>query len=439
MKKILIALCVLASIQIAGAQEQVKSVNAAKAALESAQAAAQNVKKNTKMATWLKLGQCYIDAYNAPMGNAWIGVGMQDLALLSAGEKPVSTEEVMVGDQQMTKQVFANRNYYFGANGQLQVIEVTQPICDNALEGALKAFQKAYELDTKAQKTDDIKAGIRTVGDKYNELAYNAYTFGDYAKASEFFELSFNAALVAPLAAIDTMTLYNAGFTADLVGNSERAKQIFEKCLEYNFEGNEGDIYAKLAAIAEKAGDKEGQIATLELGFSKYPQSQMILVGLINYYLSNGQNTDRLFDLLDKAKVNEPENASLYYVEGNIHVQLGQIEEAVASYNKCSEINPNYEFGYVGLGIMYYNKAVEVQEAAQNEFDDAKYLALASEFENTLKACIVPFEKAFEISKDNSTKAGIAEYLKNACFRFREEAEYGEKYEKYSAFVTENQ
>ena len=37
---------------------------------------------------------------------------------------------------------------------------------------------------------------------------------------------------------------------------------------------------------------------------------------------------------------------------------------------------------------------------------------------------------------DNETKGSIAEYLKNACFRFRNEgAEYQEKYDKYSSFA----
>lgn len=88
---------------------------------------------------------------------------------------------------------------------------------------------------------------------------------------------------------------------------------------------------------------------------------------------------------------------------------------------------------------MYYNKAAEIQEAAQNEFDDAKYLALVADFEKSLKACIEPFEKAFEISQDNSVKVGVAEYLKNACFRFREEDEaFLEKYNKYNDFVAGN-
>ena len=86
---------------------------------------------------------------------------------------------------------------------------------------------------------------------------------------------------------------------------------------------------------------------------------------------------------------------------------------------------------------MFYDLAVEVQEKAQEEMDDAKYAVLVEQFEQYLKGCIAPFEKAYEITKDPELKVSIAEYLKNACFRFREESgDYQAKYDKYNAIVT---
>ena len=71
--------------------------------------------------------------------------------------------------------------------------------------------------------------------------------------------------------------------------------------------------------------------------------------------------------------------------------------------------------------------------------DDAKYTALMGEFETALKSCIAPFEKAFEMSSDPEIKASIAEYLKNASFRFRTEGpEYQEMYDKYANYNPAN-
>lgn len=439
MKKILLVLAVIASMQAFDAQAQVKNPAAAKAAVEKAAAATTNPKQATKAAVWIKYGHTLIDAYNAPAGNLWTGMSRQDLQILGGNDKPVSETVAEVGGRQMTKLAYSNKNLYFNENGLLEIIEVTEPVVDGALDKALAAFQEAAKLDDKGKKTKDISNSLKDIADKYSADAYTAYSFGKMGDASVLFEKAVDAAATAPLSQIDSNSIYNAGFTAWAAGNNERAKGLFAKCLEIGYAGTDGDTYAKIADVCDKLGDKEAGKAYLEEGFTKYPQSQSILVGLINYYISSGEQTDRLFELLDEAKKNEPNNASLYYVEGNIKEKLGQGDAAVAAYRKCADINPNYEYGYIGEGIHFYNLAVDLQEKASTEMDDAKYMALVGEFESALKSCIAPFEKAYEITADAEVKTSVAEYLKNACFRFRtESADMQAKYDKYAAAASGN-
>lgn len=426
MKKILLALAMFAAIQVADAQ--VKSAADVKKSVEAAEAATQNVKKAVKTATWLKLGQEYVKAYDAPTGNILPGSNKTELTLMMGSEKPVSSEEVTVNNEKYTKDVYADKNLYFNQNGQLVIIEVTKPVYEDALERAVKAYQKAYELDEKHAKDKDVAAAFDYISQKYVSEAFNKYTFGDVATASKLFEKAADVEALAPLSKIDTSVIYNAGFTAMAAKDNERALKFFKRCydLGYYYEG--GEVFARLAEV-----DTLNTKKYLEEGFSKFPQSQSILIGLINYYLKNNEDPETLFGLLDKAKANEPNNASLFYVEGNIRAQLDQIDKAVVAYEECAKINPEYEYGFIGEGTMFYNRAIELQTKAQEEIDDAKYMALVKEFEESLKSCIAPFEKAFEITKDANIKAGIASYLKNAFYRFREEsAENQTKYEKYS-------
>ena len=426
MKKILLALAMFAAIQVADAQ--VKSAADVKKSVEAAEAATQNVKKAVKTATWLKLGQEYVKAYEAPTGNILPGSNKTELTLMMGSEKPVSSEEVTVNNEKYTKDVYADKNLYFNQNGQLVIIEVTKPVYEDALERAVKAYQKAYELDEKHAKDKDVAAAFDLISQKYVSEAFNKYTFGDVATASKLFEKAADVEALAPLSKIDTSVIYNAGFTAMAAKDNERALKFFKRCydLGYYYEG--GEVFARLAEV-----DTLNTKKYLEEGFSKFPQSQSILIGLINYYLKNNEDPETLFGLLDKAKANEPNNASLFYVEGNIRAQLGQIDKAVVAYEECAKINPEYEYGFIGEGTMFYNRAIELQTKAQEEIDDAKYMALVKEFEESLKSCIAPFEKAFEITKDANIKAGIASYLKNAFYRFREEsAENQTKYEKYA-------
>lgn len=430
MKKILFALAVLASMQVANAQ--VKSVADAQKGVQSAKEATENPKKAAKAATWTKLGEAYVSAYDAPAGNLWLNASKQELSLLMRGETPVSVEDVTVGGAQYTKEVYDNKNLYFTPAGVLTIIEVTKPVEEDALGKAVDAYEKAYSIDNKAK---GVAEALQNINQKYINEGYTYYQLGDYAKGSVLFEDAAKTSALKPLEKIDTNSIYNAGFLAQVAGDKGRAKGFYEECYKLGYFGKDGDVYAKLADV-----DTLNTKKYLEEGFAKYPNSQSILIGLINYYTQAGEGTDRLFELLNAAKQNEPNNASLYYVEGNIYTELGEYDKAVASYEECAKVNPDYEFGYVGEGVMFYNRALELQEKAQAELDDTKYAELSKEFETSLRNCIEPFEKAYAISKDNGTKVGIAEYLKNACYRFRDEdPKYQAAYDKYSAVVNSGQ
>ena len=438
MKRILIALAVLLAVQVADAQT--KSPEAAKKAVESAEAASKDAKKATKVATWLKLASSYMDAYNAPAGSAWLGASKQELQLIMGNDRPVSVEEVVLGTDQLIKETYSNKEFYFSPAGQLVLINVTQPVVEDALGGALEAYKKAYEVDVKHSKTKDIVTGLSTIAQKYLDEGMNSYTFGDLVKASQLFEKAVEASATAPLSKVDTTALYNAGYTAWAVKDYERAKNFFEQCLAANYYYEGGEVYAKLGDVYTNLGDAKKGAELLEQGFVKFPQSQSILIGLINYYMTSGENADRLFVLIDEAKKNEPNNASLYYVEGNIYKELKNYEKAVESYMKCAEINPEYEFGFIGAGILYYERAVELSEQASNEFDDKKYNALVEQFEQALLDALEPFEKAYNVTKDNTLKVSIAEYLKNIYYRnISKGAEYEAAYNKYNEVVKTGQ
>ena len=438
MKRILTVLALALAVQFANAQTT--SPANAKKAVEAAEAAAQNPKKAVKVATWMKLADTYLKAYDAPAGSIVTGTSQQEVKLMMGNEQPLSTETVVLGNQQYTKEVFADKELYFNANGQLSIINVTKPVYEDALAKVIEAYTEAVKVDPKLTKAKEINAGLENVANRYLNEAFNSYQFGDYKTASVLFEKSADAMATAPLSKLDTNAVYNAGFTAWMVKDYSRAAKFFEKCLDnkYYYEG--GEVFAKLADTYSNLGKKDAAREILEKGFSTFPQSQSILIGLINYYMESGQDTDRLFVLINEAKKNEPDNASLYYVEGNIYKELGNKEEAVKAYYKCAEINPEYEFGYIGAGIMFYNLAVEIQQKAADEYDDKKYEVLVKEFEAALKSALEPFEKAYAVSKDNDIKVNVAEYLKNIYYRFSSEGqEYVDAYKKYDEVVKSGQ
>lgn len=432
MKKVFIAIAALLSVTAINAQ-QVKTATEVKEAIEAAKAATENPKKAAKAATWTKLGDCYLDAYASAQGNGTLGQSKTEVDVLMAKFRSRGTTSAKVGQDQMTKVSYSTVDYYYNASNLLAMMYVTKPIIKGDLGLAVKAYKKAHEVDAKGQKTKEITSKLNWILSKYDDMAVNAYQLGDYKASSVAFERCFNLGQNELLAKLDTSMIYNAAFTAYLGGDFERAENLFKKTIKYNYYGKDGECFVKLADLAAKKGDKAAQKEYLEKGFEKFPSSQGLIVGLINCYLEAGENTDQIFVLLDKAKKNDPKNASLHYVEGTIHEKLGQGEKAVEAYKRATEVNPGYTYGYIGYALYYFKAADAIGEKAQNELNDAKYNELLKEYETTLKTGIPAMEKAYEVEKDPAMKKNIAAYLKNAWFRFRTaDDESKAKYEKYS-------
>jgi tetratricopeptide (TPR) repeat protein len=227
--------------------------------------------------------------------------------------------------------------------------------------------------------------------------------------------------------------MYYAGLTAFLGQDHDRAIKFFTKAIDNGYDAK-GDAYSYLAEADKVKSDIEMTKEILNTGFRKYPGTQSILVSLINTYIESNDDPAKILELISAAQANEPNNATLYYAEGNVWKNMNNIEKAVESYKKSVEIDPNYYFGYFAIGAAYYDKAVDIQVKASEELDDAKYEALVKDLEKNLEAALDPFEKCYEASTDEEIKAVVAEYLKNIYFRFREKSpEYMAKFEKFNA------
>lgn len=442
MKRTLLLVALLAVMPLANAQDG-KNYAAVRSAVAAAEKNAENPKKATNVATWTKLAECYMDAYQAPMGSIILGMDRNELKLLLNNIKPTSTETVQIQGQNFTKEVYPTVNLYFSEAGQLQMTEVTEQAVENSLSKALEAYKKAAQVDEKGKKSGDIVAGIKKIGEYFNVEATNAYYFNNIEKASELFESAAKAVAGAPVNGCDSLSLYNAGFTAWMGGNNDRAKEIFEQCKAIGYYGTDGEIFAKLADIANKAKDAAAEKAALEEGFAKFPQSQSIIIGLINYYINSGEDPAALFQLLEKARQNEPDNASLYSVEGQIREKLGETEKALEAYHKCAEVDPKYPYGYTGAGLLYYNKADAIAQEAQSlgtsREDIRKYDELIKEWEVALANALPEFQKAYEVAQDAALKADIAKFVKDIAFRLRSvDPKYAELYEQFQKIVEGN-
>jgi len=418
MKRIFIALALVASVQVANAQ--IKSDADIQKAIEKAEATANDAKKGAKPAPWVKLGQAYVNAYSNPTANISTGIDKQTFALM-AGEKPSAVEAVTIDGQPYEKQVLSRANVYFAPNGMLAFTEVTKPsVPGDPLAKAVDAYAKAFSLGAKEKDVDTALQNI--VGFYYND-AITAYSLGDLAKASALFEKAAISSMTPPCSKIDTNAVYNTAFTAANTGDFARAKKYYNKCLEMNY-ASEGNVYAALSncALAEK--DTTAAKQFLADGLKLYPDNASILTSLINLYIQMKEDPKKIVELLDEAKAQMPDNPSLYYVEGNILSGIKDFDGALAAYRKASEINADYEWGYYGEGVLWATRQAQLIEEANEE--SAKCLHNAIE----------PFEACYAKSADPAVKEAAATYLKQIYFLLRnEKPEYQAAYDKYNAIL----
>ena len=437
MKKLLFAVVSLLMIASQAGAQSKATVDALKG-LDKAKAETENPKKGILPATWVKLANAYMNCYDAPAQGLLQGSPQMQVKLLIKDQQVLSSEQVEKGAKLFTADTYADKVLYYDENGVLVAWTVTKPAVEDALKLSYDALKKAAELDGQNKQAKAISQSVNNLKNKFYEGAMADYTLGNYAGASEGFEMTWEVSNHPAIGVIDTTMAYYTAVTAAMAKDNDKAIKFYEYCLSINHE-LEGDVRAALADNYKAKGDTVKCKAILTEAFEKFPTSQSVLVALINIYLESNDDPEKVLEILKVAQKNEPNNASLVYAEGSVYRKLNKFEEAIAAFDRSAQIDANYVFAPFAAGCAYYDWAVEIQNQAQNELDDNKYNALLEQMEKTLEGGIAPFEKAFEVSNDADIKMACAEYLKNIYFRFREKAEsYQTNYDKYNKYVEEN-
>ena len=429
MKRFLIALAVLLSVQVADAQ--VKSPAAAKKALDAAQVAAENPKKNTKVATWTKLASAYMDAFNAPYGNFLVNTPKAQLIQMMIYKPSANIQITELMGENYSMDALDNKTLYFDGTETLRYIEITSPVVEDPLAGALNAYVKASEVDVKGTKTEDILNGMKLVAAKYFDEGMTKYNLNKVAEAAVLVAKAADASATAPLSSPDNTYHYYAGRMFLEVGDLASAKTYFEKCIGFGYYGENGSLYPYLSNVYMQLGDEENGIKVLEEGFAKFPEEPNILVGLINYYLVKEGGESKLLDLIDKAKKAMPDNVSVYRVEGNIYVRLGDFENAEKAYKAAIELGPNDPDAYLALVGYYIDRGADFFTKAQETMDDSEWERLIGLYNAELVKSLEPLEKFMEIV-DEARRMDVAPTLRQVYFQIRNlDDKYMQKFEEY--------
>lgn len=414
MKRILMMVAAVMLVAAPAANAQKVNADALKAKVAKADADAANAKKNVKSSTWLNLGQAYLAAVDAPEANLYVGMPVNMLEV-SLG-KAMSTEMVKKGYSEFNELKYPYVNVYVDENNTVASWQVTNPVIEGAAEKAVAAYKKAKSMDPKA--ATKANEGLTQLKDHYLQLADNKYKLGEYKAAGEGYAVADE--LLEELGTPDQSLAFNIGYCYVLDGDFDSALTYLEKAKTNNYEAD-GTLYYLLfhCYFKNNTGDMAKSKETLLEGVSKYPQNNNLIESMTMFYSREGSTEDpeEVFGLIKSAIDADPTNADLWAGLGNVYLKSERWDDAIATYSKVVELQPDSYINQLRLGYVHCLKA----DAAQNEltkqtFTSYEESSKAQAAVDEIYAASLPaLEKAHELAPTELTPV---ELLKSVYYRF---------------------
>jgi tetratricopeptide (TPR) repeat protein len=425
MKKLVIAVVLLLSVNAVFSQKYEKKI------ADSDKKTA-DPKKSLDPKTWISRGELFYQIANEPV--LGLVAGMDETTykmVLASVTEQVTEKPERVGDKEYSVHSFPDKKVYF-LNGVIAFWDVLKYEVSDPFSKSFEAYKQAKSLDAQGKNNKKIGQRLKELSTIAKNEAFNQYQLGRNDKALALFSLSLDCTSDPTVGETDSLIYYYAGVIATDLGENATAEKYLRKAIEIGYVEN-GSTYAALAEVLTKSDKKEEARLLLEKGMTVNPENQSVIFGLINNYMSSGRDPKDIIPLIKTAQEKESSNASLYYAEGNLYEKLEDFDNALKSYEKSVEIDPNYFFGYFGIGIIYFNKAAKLDEQAIAEKDNKKYEELVSQADAELKKSLPYLEKAYSLNNADNQKI-VIQALKDINFRFRNENEKfkadAEKYAK---------
>lgn len=416
MKRILMMVAAVMLVAAPAANAQKVNAEGLKAKVAKADADAANAKKNVKSATWLTRGQAYAAVVDAPEAGLYIGMPINMLEV-SLGKPMTTNEGVKKGYSEFNELQYPYVNVYVDpASGTVASWQVTNPVVEGAAAVAVESFQKAKAMDAKAAAK--ANEGLTQMKDHYLQEADNMYKLGEYKAAAMGYAVADD--LLAELGTPDESLAFNIGYCYVLDGDFDTALGYLEKSKANNYEAD-GTLYYLLfhCYFKNNTGDMVKSKETLLEGVSKYPQNNNLIETMTMFYSREGSTEDpeEVFGLIKAAIDADPNNADLWAGLGNVYLKSERWDDAIETYSKVVELQPDSYINQLRLGYVHCLKA----DAAQNEltkqtFTSYEESSKAQEAVDAIYAASIPaLEKAHELAPNELTPV---ELLKSVYYRF---------------------
>lgn len=393
-----------------------------------------NEKKATKASTWMKRGDLMLQVETAYTDQIFEQAPI-NLVMMKIGN-PATQEMVTIGNKQYIKLGYGAYDVYVDATGQVvQGWNVNTPIYSEAIDKAVEAYLKSYELNPKLEKK--VKANFANISNILRKNANSKFFMQDYAGATDYYQRAYEVSIIPEAGLpVDSASIFNAGYLAHFAGDYERSIENLKiaESIGYYADGSLYNVlYNSYRGAYLDNKEKMAEAKTfLESALLKFPGNSDLISCMTDLYLVLGESPEPMIDLLKNALAADPSNPQLQVGLGAVYAELKMYDDAIAMFDCAIAGDPTNINLYLNKAYTYTRKGdalgKEANDMAWNDENRGGVLAAAMA---AYAASIEPFEKAHEL---NPSDINTVEFLKSICFQVRnEKPEYMEKYEKYNA------
>ncbi len=449
MKKI-ICMVLLAAFVVAPTFAQKVNVESIEKAISKSDTDIADEKKSEKFATWVARGDAYFSSLYEISKSIFTGVDKTNL-MITVG-KPDSEGEATINNQAFTTFEYPFVTIYF-VNDKVVSWKNKVVIKEGALETAIEAYDKAYQMSEKSYKK--VFEALDLIGNYLVQEGENAHLLGDYKGAADAFATVYKVRSHPGYNDAELSALFSAGYLYTMAAGLDSsvyplAAETLEKVLSLGYQANEdanteiadesrGDIYYYLFHCYYGLKDSNAEYLMkakniLLEGIQTYPRNSNILETLMSLYTSEEGVGDprELLALVEKSIADDPTNADLWFGRGRIYNALKDYDECIASFAKYVELVPDGYTGYYFLGLFHAHKGDKLSDevTAKSYTSQSEYNADLAKVNEAYAGALAPLEKAFELDPNSYSTVAM---LKSLYFRLRDyEDGFMDKYTKYN-------
>jgi len=263
---------------------------------------------------------------------------------------------------------------------------------------AYSSYEKALDLDSRQRLHATIAQKYYLLSNDFRVMGSELYDAKDYEGALKAFEYALlinkNDLIHAK---VDTNLIYNTAIAAYKCENWAKAIGYLTG-LHENAHATSTTLllYKAYLASGDTLSGEEILFEALEL----YRYENQLVAYLVNLLAEEGRYEEALA-VLDKAIKTHPENYRLYWSKGLIYIRMGETDRAIENFRSALEIAPDEAELYYHIGIVYYNKAIDLQEQSLRIKNSEEYMALKDLSRQNFQEAMGWLEKSYEIDPFN--------------------------------------